>query len=144
MLFLESKMLTKLFRIVVIALCFASTCLVSGDAATRSAAIGQCRGTDSTIVKRIRFPRGRTTAVVKDAVRLCTSHEYRLKASAGQRMSLHLVTGRRTSMTLYAPNGDTLLDGGKDWEGELPETGNYTVRIGTDATARYTLEVTIR
>ena len=137
-------MLTRLFRINAIAFCLALSCLVSTDAATRLPVAGQCRGTDSTIVKRIRFARGRTTAVVKETIRLCTSHEYTLKASAGQKMSLHLATGKRTSMTLYAPNGDTLLDGGMDWEGELPESGNYTVQIGTDATARYTLEVTIR
>ena len=67
-----------------------------------------------------------------------------MKASAGQKMSLHLATGKRTSMTLYAPNGDTILDGGTDWEGDLPETGEYTIGFGTDATARYTIEVTIR
>jgi hypothetical protein len=61
-------------------------------------------------------------------------------------MSVHLDTGRRTSFTLYTPTGDTPegADGAKDWSGELPETGEFTISIGTDATAAYTLEVTIR
>ncbi|MDT5268792.1 MAG: hypothetical protein QOH49_978 [Acidobacteriota bacterium] len=106
----------------------------------------QCRGTDRTIPKTIRFARGRTTAVVKDTVKLCTSHEYRLRARQGQTMSMHLATGKRTSFTLLTPSGDTVgdADGVKDWSGELMDNGEYVINIGTDATAAYTLEVTIR
>jgi hypothetical protein len=109
-------------------------------------AAAQCRGTDRTIPKQVRFARGRTTAVIKDTVRLCTSHEYRLRARAGQTMSIHLATGSKTSFTLQTPSGDTVgdADGVKDWSGELPDTGSYVIVIGTDATAAYTLEVTIR
>jgi hypothetical protein len=103
----------------------------------------QCHTTDKPIEKQIRFARGRTTAVIKDTIRLCNSHEYRLRARAGQRMSVHLVTGKRTSFAVYAPT-DRISDGTKDWTGELEETGEYLISIGTDATARYTLEVTIR
>lgn len=116
----------------------------SRGSASLFSTVRQCPRTDSKISKTIRFAPGRTTAVVKDTIRLCIGHEHHLKASAGQKMILHLVTGKRTSMTLYAPNGDTILDGGKDWEGDLPESGEYVIAIGTDATARYTLEVTIR
>ena len=106
----------------------------------------QCRGTDRTIPKTIKFARGRTTAVIKTTVRLCTSHEYRLRASQGQTMSIHLATGTRTSFTLQTPSGDTVpdADGVKDWSGELQDNGEYTIIVGTDVTAAYTLEVTIR
>ena len=105
----------------------------------------QCRRADTPIRKQLRFARGRTTAVIKDTVRLCTSHEYNLRARAGQTMSVHLVTGNRTSFTVYTPS-DRIeeADGVKDWTGELPEDGEYQITIGTDATAAYTLEVTIR
>jgi len=109
-----------------------------------SAAAPQCRGTDRIIEKRIRFLRGRTTAVVKDTVRVCTGHDYRLRARAGQRMSVNLAAGPRTGLTVRTPSGEALVDGGKDWSGELPEGGDYQIEIGTDVTARYTLEVTIR
>ena len=104
----------------------------------------QCRGTDRVIPKQIRLGRGRTTAVIKDTIRICTSHEYTLRARAGQTMSVNLAAGRHTGLTLTSPSGEALLDGGKDWSGELPETGDYVISIGTDATAAYTLEVTIR
>lgn len=104
----------------------------------------QCPRMDMTIQKRIRFAPGRTTAVARDTIRLCTSHEYRLRARAGQTMSVHLATGDRTSFTLHTPTGTRPADGVNDWSGELPETGVYTVSIGTDTTTRYALEVTIR
>jgi len=133
----------SLLLTIALAGCVAATSAAPAGAATAAL---QCRGTDRTIPKQIRFQRGRTTAVIKDTVRLCTSHEYRLRARAGQTMTVHLATGSRTSFTLYTPAGDTPdgADGSKDWSGDLPETGEYTLNIGTDATAAYTLEVTIR
>jgi hypothetical protein len=105
----------------------------------------QCRGTDRAITRQVNFARGRTTAVIKNTVRLCTSHEWVLRARGGQTMSVHLAAGRKTSLTVQSPSG-TLdgADGVKDWSGELPENGEYVIIIGTDATAAYTLEVTIR
>ena len=135
----------NLLRIIALTGCVASlSAMPSVAAATTTAPAVQCRGTDRIIGKRLRFARGRTTAVIKDTVRLCTMHEYYFRARAGQKMTAHLVTGNRTSMTLFTANGETVFDGTKDFEGELPENGQYSLQIGTDATAAYTLEVTIR
>jgi hypothetical protein len=115
-------------------------------ARTHAATAVQCRGTDRSIAKQIKFARGRTTTVIKDSVRLCTSHEYHLRARQGQTMSIHLATGKRTSFSLLTPSGDRVgdADGVKDWSGELQDNGDYTIIVATDATAAYTLEVTIR
>ena len=136
----------RLLSIIVLTGCVASTLVALAGGATAAATAAQCRGTDRIIPKQIRFPRGRTTAVIKETIRLCTGHEYRLRARAGQMMTLNLATGKRTSFTLSAPSGDTVegADGVNDWSGELPQTGDYIINIGTDATASYTLEVTIR
>jgi len=105
----------------------------------------QCRGTDRAVTRQVNFARGRTTAVIKNTVRLCTSHEWVLRARQGQTMSVHLATGKKTSFTVQSPSGTIEdADGVKDWSGELPETGEYVIIVGTDATAAYTLEVTIR
>jgi hypothetical protein len=111
---------------------------------TAPAAAAQCRSTDRIIPKQLRFARGRTTAVIKDTVRLCTMHEYYFRARVGQKLTAHLATGNRTSMTLFTASGETVFDGTKDFEGELPEGGQYSLQIGTDTTAAYTLEITIR
>ena len=134
----------SLLRIIALTGCVASLFAVPSVAATPTAAAAQCRQTDRIIPKRIRFARGRTTAVIKDTVRLCTMHEYYFRARAGQKITAHLATGDRTSMTLFTQSGETVFDGTKDFEGELPEGGQYSLQIGTDVTAAYTLEVTIR
>ncbi|HWS89288.1 MAG TPA: hypothetical protein VN282_20105 [Pyrinomonadaceae bacterium] len=135
----------SLLRTIALAACVASLFAAPSAAVTPTTVPGvQCRGTDRIIGKQLRFARGRTTAVIKDTVRLCTMHEYYFRARAGQKMTAHLVTGSRTSMTLFTASGETVFDGTKDFEGELPEGGQYSLQIGTDATAAYTLEVTIR
>ena len=135
----------SLLRIIALTGCAASLSAAAAVAAKpAAAAAAQCRGTDRIIGKQLRFARGRTTAVIKDTVRLCTMHEYYFRARAGQKITAHLVTGERTSMTLFTESGETVFDGTKDFEGELPEGGQFSLQIGTDATASYTLEVTIR
>jgi hypothetical protein len=108
------------------------------------AAQRHCPTGDRAIPKKIRFETGRTSAVIKDTIRVCTSHEYTFRAKAGQHVTLHLATGKFTDMTLLPPRDEALLDGGKDWEGDLPDTGTYTLTVATDRTAQYTLEITIR
>ena len=123
----------------------ASPSSAGAHAAAGAPSAAQCRGTDRAVTRQVNFARGRTTAVIKNTVRLCTSHEWVLRARQGQTMSVHLATGKKTSFTLQSPSGTVEdADGVKDWSGELPEAGEYTIIVGTDATAAYTLEVTIR
>ena len=121
-------------------------CLNAPAAAGGAESAAQCRHADRFIQREVRFARGRTTAVFKGTVRPCTSHVYALPARAGQTMIVNLAAGNRTSFTVSGPSVGLLegADGVKRWSGELPEDGDYTIQIGTDATAAYTLEVTIR
>jgi hypothetical protein len=86
-----------------------------------------------------------STVVKRETVRLCTSHEYRFDADVGEKISIKLATGNRTSFTLRMPSGDIVegADGVKNWSGAAPEVGDYLIIIGTDATAAYTLTVTL-
>jgi hypothetical protein len=102
----------------------------------------QCRRTDTQINKPLKIAQNQ--AIVKDTIRLCTAHVYRFRANAGQTLSVRLTTGKKTGLTLTTPSGERLLDGDAlDWSGELFEDGQYEILIGTDATARYTLELSI-
>lgn len=107
-----------------------------------SSAAAQCRTTDKTVKKPLTLTGG--AATVRDTIRLCTSHVFHFRAAKGQRLNIKLTTGRKTSMTLLPPSGDALVDGELSWNGRLTETGEYEIQIGTDATARYTLEISIR
>ena len=105
-------------------------------------AFSQCRTMDKNVERPLKVVRG-TPTVVRDTIRLCTSHIFRFRATRGQQLSLKLTTGKKTSLTLMPPSGEALVDGGLTWSGRLTESGQYEIQIGTDATARYTLEVII-
>ena len=107
-----------------------------------SPAFSQCRTMDKNVERPLKNVRG-TPTVVRDTIRLCTSHVFRFRATRGQQLSLKLTTGKKTSLTLMPPSGEPLVDGGLTWSGRLTESGQYEIQIGTDATARYTLEVII-
>ena len=106
-------------------------------------AFSQCRTQDKDIEKPLKISRGIPT-VVRDTIKLCTSHTMRFRATQNQSLSIKLTTGKKTSMTLLPPSGEALIDGGLTWNGRLTESGDYEIQIGTDATARYTLEITLR
>jgi hypothetical protein len=106
---------------------------------------------------RVKFPRGRTTVILKGKTTGGPSESggmdpiaYRLRARAGQEMTLHLVSAKKNAVfAVYLPGMD-LLEGGQngtDWSGKLPKSGDYEIIVfpedeATDTT--FTLEVTIR
>jgi len=103
----------------------------------------------TSIVTRIKFARGRTTAVEKGAVHRGMSHDYLLKAGAGQNMTVHLAATEGVCFDLFSPAmQNQLVSCSKDWEGALPATGDYRINVLPDTTTErnigYTLEVTVR
>ena len=96
--------------------------------------------------KTIRFKRGAISAVVSGRIQRGTTHRYYVGAREGQRIAVVLKTGNKTSFTIYGPQTGILegADGVKQAVVVLPESGNFTIEIGTDATANYTLEVAIK
>jgi hypothetical protein len=106
---------------------------------------------------RVRFPPGRTTAILKGTTTGGPSESggmdpigYLLRASKGQEMILHLTSAKKNAVfRVYAPGMD-LVEGAQevtDWDGTLPKTGDYEIIVypqdeATNTT--FTLEVTIR
>ena len=104
------------------------------------------RGT--SVVTRTKFPRGRTTVVVSSAVRLGMSHDYLLKARAGQTITVHLAVRGGVRCDILTPSGDYLAQYSRDWSSDLPESGDYRINVlpdtRTNRSISYTLEVTVR
>ena len=102
-------------------------------------------------VQRVRFARGRTTAVLKGAVIRATKDRYILGARGGQTMLVH-VTALEKNAVFYIVGPDGSMRPGAeddadatDWEGQLPESGDYSIYVSPSrGNATYTLEVTIR
>jgi hypothetical protein len=106
---------------------------------------------------RVKFPKGRTTVILKGRTTGGPSESggmdpiaYRLRAREGQQMTLHLTSTKKNAVFgVYAP-GMELIDTGEnatDWSGTLPKSGDYEIMVYptdemTDTT--FTLEVTVR
>ncbi|HKQ99174.1 MAG TPA: hypothetical protein VJT09_00795 [Pyrinomonadaceae bacterium] len=99
--------------------------------------------------RRVRFQRGRTTTVIKDAVVRGTRDRYVLRAGRGQTLTVHITSLEDNAVfDIYRPAGRRTLEGAQettDWTGELPRNGDYVIEVGgTRGNATYTLEITIR
>lgn len=101
--------------------------------------------------QRVRFARGRTTAILKGAVVRGTQDRYILGARAGQTMIVHITSREKNAVFTILDPQATALDGTEegadamDWTGELPHSGDYSIWVSpTRGNATYTLEVTIR
>src|SRR4030095_14985666 len=85
--------------------------------------------------QRVRFERGRTTAVLKGAVVRGTQDRYILGARAAQPMIVHITAREKNAVfTILDPKG-TALPGTEegvdatDWTGELPLSGDYAIWV---------------
>ena len=97
--------------------------------------------------RRVRFERGRTSTIIKDAVVRGTRDNYILGARRGQTLIVHITSAEDNAVfDIYQRDDETRLsEEATDWEGELPDTGDYVISVGgTRGNASYTLEITIR
>ena len=123
-----------------------SSLVISGGQ-TGGGLMGQPKGK----TQRVRFARGRTTAVLRGAVVRGTQDRYILGARAGQTMIVHITSREKNGAFAILGPDATALDGAEegtdamDWTGTLPMNGDYSIWVGpTRGNATYTLEVTIR
>src|SRR5438132_14041266 len=89
-----------------------------------SAVVFSQKGT--SIVTRIKLARGRTTTLERGPVHRGMSHDYLLKAGAGQTMSVHLAARGGVCFELYTPaRADSLSQCPNDWSAHLPRPADY-------------------
>lgn len=106
--------------------------------------------------ERIRFERGRTSAVVKGTITNSEQenvHEYKLRAAKNQTIIVHLASAEKAATFMLAMPEGSMANNGKgkselkDWEGLIPASGDVVITIYHKGKARsmpYTLEVTVR
>ena len=113
--------------------------------------------TASAKIIRVKFPKGRTTVVLKGKTSGGPSESggmdpiaYHVRARKGQTMILHLTSAKGNAVFgIYAPGMD-LIEGAqnmKDWEGRLPKTGEYEIIVFPEdetTNTTFTLELTVR
>jgi len=104
----------------------------------------------------IHFAKGASSATVKGTIKGDQTVDYKLRARAGQTMSVKLATGHGANYFNVLPPGssDVALfvgsSGGNEWSGALPSDGEYTVRVylmrsaaRRNESARYALTVAV-
>jgi hypothetical protein len=111
----------------------------------------------SAKIIRVKFPKGRTTVILKGRTTGGPSESggmdpiaYHVRARKGQQMTLHLTSAKGNAVFgVYAPGMD-LIDGAqtvKDWTGTLPKSGDYEIIVfpeDENTNTTFTLELTIR
>jgi hypothetical protein len=104
----------------------------------------------------LQFTKGASSATVKGSLKGDKTIDYKLRAKAGQTMSVTLKTSNSANYFNVLPPGSTGeaifvgSTGGNEWTGPLPADGEYTVRVylmrsaaRRNETANYTLTVGI-
>ncbi len=136
------KQITQVFVLIAILLSATSALPIQGNSATR-----------------VRFPRGRTSVVLKGSVKDGRTNQYILQAREGQTITIHMATSPKNfgTFTLYLPVQPDSADRGAeevalfaaqdvtDWKGALPKSGEWVIRVETGGRKiPYTLKITIR
>jgi hypothetical protein len=106
--------------------------------------------------ERVQFPRGGTGTTIEDSITGYEIVDYKLGARAGQFMSVTLNTDNGANYFNVMAPGETEVaffigsTEGYEFSAQLPETGDYTIRVyqmrsaaRRDETANYRLELSI-
>lgn len=99
------------------------------------AAVSSARAADGIESRPLQFAKGTSSATVKGSLKGNKTIDYKLRAKAGQTMSVTLMTSNGANYFNVLPPGSTgeaIVIGstsGNDWTGPLPADGEYTVRV---------------
>lgn len=106
--------------------------------------------------ERVRFEPGATSAIVEDSITGYEAVDYVVGAKKGQYMNASMATKNGANyFNILAPGEDTVAifngsTGSNQYEGKLPETGDYKLRVymmrsaaRRNETANYRLEIII-
>ncbi len=100
-----------------------------------------------SVPQRISFARGATSAVVEGRLSAHQSHDYILRAGAGQLMDIEVSPANSLQLIIYGVDGTVLRSGmgeGSSFRGELPSTQDYIVSLRAgDQAVSFTMNVSI-
>ncbi|MGQ0761771.1 MAG: g-type lysozyme inhibitor [Acidobacteriota bacterium] len=109
---------------------------------------------DAQTTRRVQFAKGASSATVNGRIKGYEYIDYVIAARAGQTMSVRLTGSSVAELAILMPDGGNLgmdATGVREWSGELPESGDYSIRVlmprayarrGT--TARFSMRISIR
>lgn len=96
-------------------------------------------------ILRVAFGAGETGSKLEGSLKANRSRRYLLGAEKGQQFTLQITDGD-VSVRIIDPNQEKIGEAksnGSDWQGALPETGDYTIEVEASASTDYELVVDI-
>lgn len=97
------------------------------------------------VQQRIQFKKGTNSAEIKGGVARGTVNTYLIKAKQGQKMNIKIQSPENNAVfNIINPKTKTIVKEAKSWSGELSQTGDYEIAVGTErGGASYTMSVSI-
>jgi hypothetical protein len=103
------------------------------------------------ITRRIKFAKGKNSAVLANSVIRGDEDTYLIRAKGGQKMSVKISSVEsNAAFFIEKPGGGFLVNSGEGddqnvWKGTLPGSGDYKIIVaGTRGNATYKLSITIK
>lgn len=98
------------------------------------------------VQQRIQFKKGTHSAEIKGGVARGTVNTYFIEAKKGQKMKIEIQSLEKNAVfDIIDPNTKTIVKESKSWSGELSQTGDYEIAVGTERRgASYHMSVSIK
>ncbi|MFO1155144.1 MAG: hypothetical protein U1E42_16000 [Rhodospirillales bacterium] len=121
--------------------------LVAGMMAVGAAGLASAQGTFAE--HRVRFAPGAHAATVEGVVSREAAALYKVGARGGQSMTVSLDGDAKTVFDLSGPkdkSGQAMASSATEWEGTLPDNGDYTIFVFTQNRSKspFTLKISIQ
>ncbi|MEG3862049.1 hypothetical protein [Microcoleus sp. herbarium12] len=101
--------------------------------------------TPSDSTERVSFDKGSTGATIRDSVTANQKKRYLLNCGSGQRMTVQVRQGS-INVTIISPNNQTIgntANGVSQWQGKLPNTGDYIIEISAPNQSGYLINIEV-
>jgi hypothetical protein len=98
---------------------------------------------DST--ERVSFDKGSTGATIRDSVTPNQKKRYLLNCGSGQRMTVQIRQGT-INVIVISPDNQTIgnaVNGVSQWQGKLPNTGDYIIEISAPNQSGYLINIEV-
>lgn len=94
--------------------------------------------------ERVTFDPGATGTTVTGMIKPTEKRQYKLECAAGQKMSVDVTEGT-VEINILDPNGNNIgtIKNSKNWQGELPIDGDYTIEVSGSKAANFKLNVDV-
>lgn len=101
--------------------------------------------TPSDSTERVSFDKGSTGATIRDSVTANQKKRYLLNCGSGQGMTVQIRQGS-INVRIISPNNQTIGDavnGVSQWQGKLPNTGDYIIEISAPNQSGYLINIEV-